>query len=196
MPLGWGVQEEAWGVGRAGCSRASSARASQPSTLNSKSVRRCGAAPAPRPRQVSYVEYQKNHRLVVHAHKAALIATRTFWQVLMHTNVPFTALANALNEIERTVQKTEEAYKVVLGRYSGNPKLTKTYARFLEDVVNDPWKASKHYALADQLTEQQEADEAAGAELAAGDSGRAEAGAEVGGAGPLALGAACTRAAA
>jgi hypothetical protein len=166
---------------------------------------------------------QKNQRLVIRAHKDALIATRTFWQVcamladgllscqavtlcshcgiqaagsacppqtlslrclscqvLLHTNVPFTALATALNEIERTVQKAESSYKLVLGRYPGNPKITRTYARFLENVVNNPWKAAKYYALADRLTEQQEADEAAGAELAAGEGGRAEAGAEVG----------------
>ncbi|KXZ42487.1 hypothetical protein GPECTOR_142g708 [Gonium pectorale] len=33
---------------------------------------------------VSYVEYQKNWRLVIRAHKDALIATRSFWQALLH----------------------------------------------------------------------------------------------------------------
>ncbi|KAG2494212.1 hypothetical protein HYH03_007568 [Edaphochlamys debaryana] len=117
---------------------------------------------------VSYVEYQKNHRLVIRAHKDALIATRTFWQALLHNQVKFTHLASALNEIERTVLKAEAAYKQVLTRYPTNPKLARTYARFLENVVNDPWKAAKYFSEAERLTEQQEADEAAGAEMAAG----------------------------
>ncbi len=44
-------------------------------------------------------------RLVIRAHKDALVALRTFWQALLHNNVKFTALASALNEIERTVLK-------------------------------------------------------------------------------------------
>ncbi|EFJ49262.1 phosphate acetyltransferase [Volvox carteri f. nagariensis] len=120
---------------------------------------------------VSYVEYQKNHRLVIRAHKDALIATRTFWQVLLHNHVRFTALAAALNEIERTVLKAESAYKMVLSRYPTNAKLARTYGRFLENVVNNPWKAAKYYVLAERLTEMQEADEAAGAEMAASGGG-------------------------
>ncbi|GIL45019.1 hypothetical protein Vafri_2438, partial [Volvox africanus] len=122
---------------------------------------------------VSYVEYQKNHRLVIRAHKDALIATRTFWQVLLHNHVRFTALAAALNEIERTVLKAEAAYKMVLSRYPTNSKLARTYGRFLENVVNNPWKAAKYYVLAERLTEMQEADEAAGAEMAASGGGEA-----------------------
>ncbi|GFR50532.1 hypothetical protein Agub_g12802 [Astrephomene gubernaculifera] len=127
---------------------------------------------------VSYVEYQKNHRLVIRAHKDALIATRTFWQVLLHHHVRFTALASALNEIERTVLKAEAAYKMVLSRYPTNAKLARTYGRFLENVVNNPWKAAKYYVLAERLTEMQEADEAAGAEMAASSGGAGEVGVE------------------
>lgn len=43
-------------------------------------------------------------------------------------------------------QQAEAAYKMVLGRYPTNAKLARTYARFLENVVNDPWKAAKFFA--------------------------------------------------
>jgi len=33
---------------------------------------------------VSYVEFQRNHRLVLHAHKEALGAIRQFWMRLLH----------------------------------------------------------------------------------------------------------------
>lgn len=41
--------------------------------------------------------------------------------------------------------QAEAAYKQVLARYPTNAKLMRTYARFLENVVNDPWKAAKYY---------------------------------------------------
>lgn len=66
-------------------------------------------------------------------------------QVLLHNNIKFTALAAALNEIERTVLKAEAAYKMVLSRYPTNAKLARTYGRFLENVVNNPWKAVKYF---------------------------------------------------
>ena len=37
--------------------------------------------------QVSYVEYQRNHRMVLKVHKDALIALRNFWKQLMHSKV-------------------------------------------------------------------------------------------------------------
>lgn len=49
------------------------------------------------------------------------------------------------------MQRAESAYRQVLERYPGNAKLVKSYARFLEHVVNDPWKAAKFYAEADKL---------------------------------------------
>jgi hypothetical protein len=36
---------------------------------------------------VSYVEYQRNHRLVLKTHKDALYAMRHFWQCLLHSKV-------------------------------------------------------------------------------------------------------------
>ena len=35
----------------------------------------------------------------------ALIATRNFWQGLMHSSIKFTVLASALNAVEGTVQR-------------------------------------------------------------------------------------------
>ena len=37
--------------------------------------------------QVSYVEYQRNHRMVLKVHKDAMVALRNFWCKLLHGKV-------------------------------------------------------------------------------------------------------------
>lgn len=41
-------------------------------------------------------------------------------------------------------------YRLVLDRYPRNAKLLRSYGRFLENVRNDPWTASKYYAEAEK----------------------------------------------
>ena len=36
---------------------------------------------------VSYVEFQRNRRLIVKVHRESLLAIRTFWQYVMHSKV-------------------------------------------------------------------------------------------------------------
>ena len=46
------------------------------------------------------------------------------------------------------VLQAESAYRVVLARYPTNVKLLRSYGRFLEGVVNDPWRAAKYFRCA------------------------------------------------
>ncbi|KAG2501688.1 hypothetical protein HYH03_000190 [Edaphochlamys debaryana] len=105
---------------------------------------------------VSYVEFQRNHRLVVKAHREALMAMRSFWGLLLHTNVNFNQLSRALHRIEISVKAAERAYRMVLSRHSSNARLVRLYGRFLETVKFDPWAASKWYTEADRLEEEAE----------------------------------------
>jgi len=41
-------------------------------------------------------------------------------------------------------------YKLVLDRYPRNAKLLRSYGKFLENVKQDPWTASKYYAEAEK----------------------------------------------
>ncbi|GLI64845.1 hypothetical protein VaNZ11_008226 [Volvox africanus] len=105
---------------------------------------------------VSYVEFQRNYRLLLRAHKGALYATRHFWKQLLHHDVSFNALARAFRQIEVSKTKADRTYKMVLDRYPSSVKLLRSYGRFLEEVKNDPWTAAKYYSEADKVEEQQE----------------------------------------
>ncbi|KAG2445524.1 hypothetical protein HXX76_000139 [Chlamydomonas incerta] len=106
----------------------------------------------------SYVEFQRNHRLVTRAHKEALLAVRAFWGLLMHTSVNFTKLTKALERIEVTVRAAEKAYRRVLSRQdqSSSARLIRLYGKFLEGVKFDPWAAAKWFAEAERLDELEE----------------------------------------
>ncbi|KAG2450719.1 hypothetical protein HYH02_004557 [Chlamydomonas schloesseri] len=105
---------------------------------------------------VSYVEFQRNYRLLLRAHKGSLYATRHFWKQLLHHDVSFSALARAFRSIEVNKTKADRTYKMVLDRYPSSVKLLRSYGRFLEEVKNDPWTAAKYYSEADKVEEQQE----------------------------------------
>lgn len=65
---------------------------------------------------VSYVEFQRNYRLLLRAHKGSLYATRHFWKQLLHHDVSFSALARAFRSIEVNKTKADRTYKMVLDR--------------------------------------------------------------------------------
>jgi hypothetical protein len=52
-------------------------------------------------------------------------------------------LAAAIKRIDISVKQAERAYRTVLQRHPNSVKLLRLYARFLLDVKNDPWAASK-----------------------------------------------------
>ena len=57
--------------------------------------------------------------------------------------VTFVMLASAIKRIDVSVKQAERAYRAVLVRHPNSVKLLRLYARFLLDVKNDPWAASK-----------------------------------------------------
>ncbi|GLC67718.1 hypothetical protein PLESTF_000598200 [Pleodorina starrii] len=113
---------------------------------------------------VSYVEFQRNYRLAMRAHREALVATRNFWQYLLQQHITFTHLSKSLKAIESAIVKADKVYRTVLERYPYSAKMIKGYARFLEGVKNDPWRASKFYTEAEKLEAERE-EEAAALEL-------------------------------
>ncbi|GLC53515.1 hypothetical protein PLESTB_000757900 [Pleodorina starrii] len=102
---------------------------------------------------VSYMEFQRSHRLVVRAHKEALIAIRSFWGLLMRSQVKFNELSKALRRIESTAKTAERAYRGVLVRHASSARILRLYGKFLEGVKFDPWSAEKWYTQADKLEE-------------------------------------------
>lgn len=119
---------------------------------------------------VSYVEFQKHQRLLFRSHRNALLATRSFWRLLMGNEVSFTLLAKAFNSIEDSHARADKTYKTVLERYSSSAKVLRLYARFLDEVKNDPWQAAQYLEESEKLDEQQAAAE--NSALLGGDDGK------------------------
>jgi hypothetical protein len=82
------------------------------------------------------VEFQRNYRVTVRVHMEALVAKRTFWETLLHNNVTFDKLADAVESIEKTVKAAEQTYKQVLHRHSSSHKILVLYVKFLQVVRN------------------------------------------------------------
>ena len=57
------------------------------------------------------------------AHKTALYAQRSFWKVLLHSNVSFSAVVKAFRHIEATRGRADKTYQTVLVRYPTNVKV-------------------------------------------------------------------------
>ncbi|KAG2449445.1 hypothetical protein HYH02_005592 [Chlamydomonas schloesseri] len=104
---------------------------------------------------VSYVEFQRNYRLLVRATQRALASQQAFWKLLLRHKVHLTSLTAAFRSIENAQDLAIRTYRSVLERYPNSVKLLRSYARFQEAVLNNPWRAQQIYEKADQLEEQQ-----------------------------------------
>ena len=59
-------------------------------------------------------------RLLVRSHRNALLSTRDFWRLLMHNDVPFSALTKAFHTIEDSHTRAEKTYKTVSALTTGS----------------------------------------------------------------------------
>lgn len=71
---------------------------------------------------------------------------RNFWRVLLHSEVSFRGLVKNIRDIKEAQKRAEKTYKTMLERFPTSVKVLRAYAKFLEDVRNDPWAATKFYA--------------------------------------------------
>lgn len=100
---------------------------------------------------VSYVEFQRNLRLVLKVHREALASMKTVWKLLLKEKVYFTAMVDAIKRVDVAVRNSERVYRQVLSRHPNSAKLLTLYARFLADVKNDAWAAAKWQAEAEKV---------------------------------------------
>ncbi|WIA11004.1 hypothetical protein OEZ85_011161 [Tetradesmus obliquus] len=152
----------------------------------------------------SFVEFARNYRSAVRAHRAALLTQRSFWRVLLKERVKYDDLEECLaalgkaelkatavyrstvrcddleeclaalgkaelkaaavyrsmvryDDLEECLAalgkaelKATAVYRRVLERYPSNAKLLKAYAKFLEEVAHDPWRANRYYSEAER----------------------------------------------
>lgn len=84
----------------------------------------------------------------MHAHKNAGYAIRNFWKLILSHEISFRGLNSSFKDIQAAQSKAEKTYKMILERYPTSVKVLRAYAKFLEDIKNDPWTAVRFYRCA------------------------------------------------
>jgi hypothetical protein len=72
----------------------------------------------------------------------------TYWNLLNTNNVEY--LSDIASAIGRAIEKTENVYRIMLSR-EPSPQTYIAYAKFLDQVVNDPENARHFTAVAEHL---------------------------------------------
>ncbi|KAL4422853.1 hypothetical protein ABPG75_009050 [Micractinium tetrahymenae] len=103
----------------------------------------------------SWAEYQANYRAVIRAHKGALTALKSFWQLLLHSDVSMVRLQRAFQKIEKGRSNAERCYRTVMERYPNNPRIMRAYSRFLQQVKNDPHGSARYSGSANRIEQRQ-----------------------------------------
>lgn len=104
-----------------------------------------------------YVELQSELQACFRAHRAALAANRRFWRLLVHDSISFRAVAGSFRDMSACEAAAEKAYRTALEKRPLNVKLTRAFARFIEEVLKDPMRAGKMRAEAERLEHAAEA---------------------------------------
>jgi hypothetical protein len=60
---------------------------------------------------VSYVEFQRNYRLVMKVHKEALLSMRIFWMCLLQHQIKFDAMSAAVERMDTAIKAAERTYR-------------------------------------------------------------------------------------
>lgn len=95
---------------------------------------------------VSYVEFQNNFKIAIHAHKATLRSLRSFWRLvisLQDDELPVYELVRHFHRIDRFEQKTMKTYQTMLEKFPKSTKLLRGFGQFLSEVKNDSRAARK-----------------------------------------------------
>ena len=78
-------------------------------------------------------------------HTETMRAVRSFWRLLLRHDINFSALAAAFQKVEDAKRFACKTYQMVMERHPYNVKLLRSYASFLEEAMNDPWRAQRYY---------------------------------------------------
>lgn len=100
---------------------------------------------------MAYVEFQRNYRACVCAHKLALVSQQRFWQTMTRELITFENVQRCLEAMEKRQRQATRVYKRVMERYPSNGKLMKVYGQYQELVLHDPRGAAKCYREATRL---------------------------------------------
>lgn len=106
---------------------------------------------------MSFMEFQQSFRAAQKSHTACLEITQRFWRNVARKEVTFKSMADHVRRIVVVETNTMRLYKVLLERYPSSVKVLRSYGKYLEEILCNPWKAMRLYNLADK-TEDMAAD--------------------------------------
>jgi PAS domain S-box-containing protein len=99
---------------------------------------------------VDYVEFQHSFDVIQRSIETLLGGVRSFWKAcLQGANVD--DLAKRCEKLRKKEEDLDKSFAVLLTKYPKSVKLIRSYARFMGDVKNDPWTATKYLTEADKL---------------------------------------------
>lgn len=90
-----------------------------------------------------YVDFQNDFAKVVKAHRSALLVTRRFWRLLCKEHIAFFEIDRAAHDMQRYEMLAERSYRAALEKRPQNVKLLRAFARFIDEVLHDPFRAQQ-----------------------------------------------------
>eukprot|EP01112_Ceratiomyxa_fruticulosa_P015959 TRINITY_DN4782_c0_g1_i3.p1 TRINITY_DN4782_c0_g1~~TRINITY_DN4782_c0_g1_i3.p1 ORF type:complete len:1291 (-),score=264.30 TRINITY_DN4782_c0_g1_i3:223-3642(-) len=92
------------------------------------------------------------------AHVNTLLLIRKFWRLLLDkSGVDLGKLSTLSGKIGESEKRALDSYEVLLQQHGESPRIVRDYARFIEEVVQDPLLAQRLYSKADRLEEKETA---------------------------------------
>ncbi|GAB4819671.1 hypothetical protein N2152v2_006717 [Parachlorella kessleri] len=104
----------------------------------------------------TWSEFFANYKAAIKCHRNALTTLKAFWHLLLRSDVSMVALVRSFLCIPASTDAAEHSYKVLMERYPNNPRVLRAYARFLQQVKNDPHGSTRFTAMANKVEQQQE----------------------------------------
>lgn len=90
-----------------------------------------------------YVDFQNDFAKVVKSHRSAMLVNRRFWRLLCKENISFHEIDRAFNDMQRYELLAERSYRAALEKRPQNVKLLRAFARFLDEVMHDTFRAQQ-----------------------------------------------------
>lgn len=97
------------------------------------------------------MEFQNNFSRAMEYHQQALVANRSFWELLVRTTISFADLSKKFYEMDEREKRADECYRVVIGKFPKSVKLLKAYSSFLDEVRNDMLGSKKYQLDAEKI---------------------------------------------
>eukprot|EP00741_Cyanophora_paradoxa_P019813 tig00021168_g19121.t1 len=102
---------------------------------------------------IGFLEFQRDMEGARKYHKGCVRAFKKFWGLLVAEDVTLARLEKAVSTIDHNETRAQAHYRALVARFPNNPRILRSYAKFHEEVLNDPAAAQDLYDAADEFEE-------------------------------------------